>query len=103
MIKVTVKYTEDGISYSDFEVENVLRGLPDNEATHKIETATENMLFAARTLHAEGSITVKEIYFNDQTLRIDKYGTLDTYPEGFHDSMERWLWRLLNVEQRINT
>lgn len=98
MFKIT--YTKNGSAFADYMVEGILR----MHENYECRVSTENMIYAARVLVAEGVIPLDqmEIYYeNDDgyTIRLDldEKGKIAHWPEGFCDKTGEFLYRLVKI------
>jgi len=67
---------------------------------HWVNVSTENYLYATQTLIKEGKIDFNnvEFYFEGKLVgKANKRGKIDNYPDGFHDLVNNFLDRMLDL------
>jgi hypothetical protein len=99
VLKSTFDFCADGLAVSDFGAESfVLAAL---QAPQCIKISTANVVYAARSLIAEGKICNNQIQFsfNGKILQPDKDGRLAEWPNGFCDHSDTWIFNLVSPIQ----
>lgn len=100
--KVIVRYGREGTAFPDHLCEKWLLDAARAEEPVLIFSSTENMVYAARVLRAEGKLPnlsfeyVWECGEVGEELEIDEDGRLPYWPKGFADHVDGWLLRLLD-------
>ena len=97
---ITINYTKDGMIFSDFEMESIAEIIVDYIKKGKdevFEVSSELLIHAIRVFIKEGKININdiEIQFNGEKIPFDKNGRSDYWPDGFCDTNEKLLMRLL--------
>lgn len=105
---ITIKYSPDGVSVPDIEIEQFVRDLIEEEKNAEekakftfepdvnLETSvsTANVITMARVLKKEEGIAV-QFKFKGEILTPDDDGRLENWPDGFCNFFDKLLMRLL--------
>jgi len=91
--KVTVNYCKEGIAIGDFTIDDFIEDIL-NSIRCSLLVSTENIIHVLRAYHKEGNIKLT-VFFQDEEIPIDKNGMFKYYPEGFLDTNNKWLMKLL--------
>lgn len=99
-----INYSPDGDAISDVMCEEYIKSqyncLTSDGVDVFVDISTENVIYAARTLVAEGVFNKDKIefYFNEKFVgKTDKNGRLNNTPDGFGDTLDNFLTRLLDL------
>lgn len=91
-----IRYSRAGDACRDYGAEECVLGALARGVT-VLETATENVIYAARALIATKKISHEDIVFefNNEHLLPDETGRLAHWPRGFADHMDDWMLAIL--------
>jgi len=103
-----IDYSKTGTAYPDFAVESCIKSAYDCSIKKDVEkksycavsTSTENYLYATQALIKEGRIDFNKVEFyfeGDLVGKANRYGKIDNYPDGFGDTMDRFLDRIIGL------
>ena len=87
---ITVKYSEGGLPYSDFMLDNFIKGLvlDQQEGLDMFyEVSTENVIFAVKLAIVKDILDYNQIQFEWQGVKFqaNRYGAIPCWPDGFAD------------------
>jgi hypothetical protein len=87
MMMITINYSPQGVPYSDFEAEKVVRGWGQHKEDATYDVSTENIISFVRLLVAEGEISHKDVQlqFNGHNLEMNEYAVIKDWKKGFCD------------------
>ena len=95
---ITIEYSPTGIPIAD----GALNWWLSHVLTHKnedrlFEVATGLCIDAVRLAIHEGKIDHNNIQFKykDQIILSDRFGSLDSWPDGFNDTLDKILYKLM--------
>jgi hypothetical protein len=90
-----------GTAFGDALAEVMLLSVDQTERAYStpqhvlVRTSTENVVYAARCLYAEGKLVqTPKFAFGESLQDPDEFGRLSQWPKGFCDFTESWLYRL---------
>jgi hypothetical protein len=99
---ITIEYMAGGVPVSDFGIEFWLCGIQAALLTgqdHRFAVSTESPIHAIRLAIARDEISAEAIRFqyNGHTFSANKYGAILEWPEGFADSGQRLVEKILGT------
>jgi len=91
-----IEYSKEGISISDWEIENYILDCIKNEKD--INTSNELLILVARVFIKEEKLDYKttKFLYDGFYIRCDKYGTLENWPDNFCNRNEDYLMRIID-------
>jgi len=99
---LTMVYSEQGNSYSDFNLlENaqlIIDAYQKSDNNLIILTSTENIILALRVLVSRSKLHYNElcIVFNEHTITLNEYCELTKHPQGFMDWEKKFLREIIS-------
>ncbi len=87
-----IEYSNNGTAFSDFDIEECILLLKNST---NINVSTDNFINRARALHREKKVKIEYFIFKGQKIRVDVNGEVEDYPEGFCDTQNDSLLRLI--------
>lgn len=97
---ITIDYSNTGIPYSDFAIDWFVGKVIEHKNEDRLfEISTGLCVDAIRLAVKQGKLDYREIQFsyNNNIILVDKNGSLDNWPSGFHDKFDSILNGILDL------
>ena len=87
---ITIKYSEGGQAYSDFNLDAFIKMIKLDQVDNfsmKYEVSTSNIIYAVKLAVVRGDLDPEQIQFDwqGQIITVNKFGSLNDWPKYFAD------------------
>ena len=87
-----INYCNDGSAWAHSDRESMSTAMSLIDECDRIDTSTENVVYAVRVLVKENRLSDVVVEFNGELIgKIDQDGRIDNWPAGFCDTVEGFL------------